>query len=48
VPKWLSAGTTANNISITAKAPAGISPDPQNNAQARDTLNAMVRALLIE
>jgi uncharacterized protein (TIGR03435 family) len=48
VPKWLSANTTVNNISINAKAPEGISPDPQNNQQARDTLNAMLRALLID
>jgi uncharacterized protein (TIGR03435 family) len=48
VPKWLSSNSTANNISIVAKAPAGISPDPQNNAQARETLNAMIRALLVD
>jgi uncharacterized protein (TIGR03435 family) len=48
VPKWLGSNSTASNISIVAKAPAGISPDPQNNAQARDTLNAMLRALLVD
>jgi uncharacterized protein (TIGR03435 family) len=35
------AGTTAFNVSLVAKAPEGISPD-------RDTLKAMMRALLID
>jgi len=48
VPKWLGDNSTAHNITIVAKAPAGASPDPQNNPQARDILNAMVRALLMD
>ena len=39
-PKWWG-GSTAHNITIVAKAPADASSD-------RDTLNAMLRALLIE
>jgi uncharacterized protein (TIGR03435 family) len=35
-------------ISIVAQAPAGIAPDPQHNAEARETLYAMLRTLLIE
>jgi uncharacterized protein (TIGR03435 family) len=35
-------------ISIAAQAPAGIAPNPQHNEQARDTLYAMLRTLLIE
>jgi len=48
VPKWLGDNSTGHNISIAAKAPAGVAPDPQSNAQARDTLNAMLRALLMD
>jgi uncharacterized protein (TIGR03435 family) len=48
IPKWLTSSSTAGNISIVAKAPAGISPDPQNNAQVRDILNSMLRALLVD
>lgn len=49
VPKWLAddAGGS-NNISIFAKAPAGLGLDAKNNAQGRDTLHVMLRALLIE
>ncbi len=48
-PKWLTDGsTTKYNISIVAKAPPGIAPDPQRNAQARDILNTMLRSLLID
>ncbi len=47
IPKWLSDGTsTAHNISIDAKAPANLAVEPQNNAQARDLLTSMLRALL--
>jgi uncharacterized protein (TIGR03435 family) len=48
MPKWLAEGSTANNISIVAKAPAGVAPDLQNNAEARDTLHMMLRALLVD
>src|SRR5207237_1370662 len=48
IPKWLNSNSTDSNISIAAKAPAGIAPDPQYNAQARDILNAMLRALLVD
>ncbi|HEY6347615.1 MAG TPA: TIGR03435 family protein [Bryobacteraceae bacterium] len=48
MPKWLNDGTTAHNISIVAKAPEGVAPDAQNNAQARDLMNAMIRALLVD
>ncbi|MGD0873335.1 MAG: TIGR03435 family protein [Bryobacteraceae bacterium] len=48
VPKWLGDNSTGHNISIVAKAPVGVAPDPQNNAQARDTLHMMLRALLID
>jgi uncharacterized protein (TIGR03435 family) len=49
IPKWLADGsTTKYNISIAAKAPAGIAPDPQKNAEARDILNGMLRALLLD
>jgi uncharacterized protein (TIGR03435 family) len=44
-PKWLD---ERHNMSVEAKAPAGMTPDPQINAQARDILNAMLRALLTE
>jgi uncharacterized protein (TIGR03435 family) len=47
-PKWLSDGSRKNNISIVAKAPAGVAPDPAHNAEARDILNAMLRALLTD
>jgi uncharacterized protein (TIGR03435 family) len=48
-PKWLAdQGTTKYNVSIIAKAPAGLAIDPKNNQQARDLLRAMLRALLIE
>ena len=36
------------SVTIVAKAPADFSPDPQFNAQAREMLNAMLRALLID
>jgi uncharacterized protein (TIGR03435 family) len=48
MPKWLNDGTISHNISIEAKAPEGVAPDPQNNAQARDLMNAMIRALLAD
>jgi len=49
MPKWLAdRNTTKYNISIVAKAPAGIAPDPQHNQQAGDILNAMLRSLLID
>jgi uncharacterized protein (TIGR03435 family) len=49
MPKWLADGsTTKYNISIAAKAPAGVAPDPQHSQQARDALNAMLRSLLID
>jgi uncharacterized protein (TIGR03435 family) len=49
VPKWLADdSTTSHNISIFAKAPANLTIDAQNNAQARGVLRAMLRALLIE
>src|SRR5664279_5126559 len=38
VPKWLGADSTTHNISIVAKAPAGVAPDPQRSEQARDTI----------
>ncbi len=48
VPKWLNDGTTRHNISIVAKAPEDVAPDPQHQAEARDLLNAMIRALLVD
>jgi uncharacterized protein (TIGR03435 family) len=48
VPKWLGDSSTGHNISIIAKAPEGVAPNPQYNAQARDTLHAMLRALLMD
>jgi uncharacterized protein (TIGR03435 family) len=49
VPKWLAEDSSAKyNISIFAKAPAGVAPDPQHNLEARGTLNTMLRALLID
>jgi uncharacterized protein (TIGR03435 family) len=47
-PKWLTESSTAHNISIVAKAPAGVAPDPQNNQGARDLLNTMLRTLLLD
>lgn len=48
-PKWISSDSAAaTNVSITAKAPANLAVEPQNNAQARDMLNAMLRSLLID
>ena len=44
-PKWLDSG---HNISIFAKAPAGMAVDPKNNPMARDLLHSMLRSLLIE
>jgi uncharacterized protein (TIGR03435 family) len=38
----------SSNITIAAKAPEDSSPNPQFNAQAREMLNAMLRALLVE
>jgi uncharacterized protein (TIGR03435 family) len=48
MPKWLNDGTTGQTVSIVAKAPEGIAPDPQNNEQARDLMSAMIRALLVD
>jgi len=48
MPKWLNDRTGRHNISIVAKAPEGAAPDPQYNAGARDLLNAMIRALLVD
>ena len=36
------------SLSLVAKAPAGVATDPQHNAAARDVINAMMRALLME
>jgi uncharacterized protein (TIGR03435 family) len=48
-PKWLTDGnSTKYNISIAAKAPAGLAVDPQRNAEARDVLSTMLRSLLTE
>jgi len=47
-PKWLTENTTRHNISIVAKAPPGIAPDPQKSEQARDILNTMLRSLLMD
>jgi uncharacterized protein (TIGR03435 family) len=48
MPKWLTEDSTKHNISIAAKAPPGIAPDPQHSQQARDILNTMLRSLLID
>ena len=49
MPKWLAdMNSRKYNISIAAKAPAGIAPDPQRNAEAMDIIDAMLRALLID
>jgi uncharacterized protein (TIGR03435 family) len=49
-PKWLedASNSTKYNITIAAKAPEGITPDPQHNQQASDLLNQMLRKLLID
>ena len=48
VPKWLADDTsTAHNVTITGKTPEGNFVGP-GNAQDRDALNAMIRALLID
>jgi uncharacterized protein (TIGR03435 family) len=44
-PKWLDSGP---NITIIAKAPANVATDPAHNQQARDTINAMLRTLLVD
>jgi len=45
-PKWLTANP--NRVTIDAKAPAGIAAKPQLNEQAKDLLDEMLRALLID
>jgi uncharacterized protein (TIGR03435 family) len=47
-PKWLMDGGTSHNVSVVAKAPAGVAPDPQHSQMARDIVHQMLRALLIE
>jgi uncharacterized protein (TIGR03435 family) len=47
LPKHFTQGT-ADNISIAAKAPDGVAPDPPHNSQARDVLLQMLKTLLIE
>jgi len=47
-PVGLPKSMVDQSFSIVAKAPAGVAPDPQHNVQARDVLNLMLRALLIE
>jgi uncharacterized protein (TIGR03435 family) len=46
IPKWMEADSRADYFSLVAKAPAGTFPNAASNAQARETLNAMMRALL--
>jgi uncharacterized protein (TIGR03435 family) len=48
LPKWLEDSGTKYNVTIAAKAPDGIAPDPQHNAQAGDLLNQMLQKLLID
>jgi uncharacterized protein (TIGR03435 family) len=49
LPKWLADRNTRKyNITVVAKAPAGIAPDPQKNMQAMDILHAMLRSLLMD
>jgi uncharacterized protein (TIGR03435 family) len=48
MPKWLTENSTKHNISIVAKAPAGIAPDPQRTVEAMDILHTMLRSLLID
>jgi uncharacterized protein (TIGR03435 family) len=47
-PVGLPKSMVDQSLSIVAKAPAGVAPDPQHNGAARDVLNLMLRALLIE
>jgi uncharacterized protein (TIGR03435 family) len=47
-PVGLPKAMANQGLSIVAKAPAGVAPDPQHSAQARDVLNQMLRALLME
>jgi uncharacterized protein (TIGR03435 family) len=47
-PVGLPVSIADQHLSIMAKAPAGVAPDPQHNTQAHDVLNLMLRALLIE
>ncbi len=48
LPKWLEGDSPSSRISIAAKAPEGALPNPADSALARDSLNAMVRALLVD
>jgi uncharacterized protein (TIGR03435 family) len=49
IPRWLVDDNSSKyNVSIVAKAPAGIAPDPEHNAMARDILNTMLRKLLMD
>ncbi len=49
LPKRLAdRNTTKYNISIVAKAPAGLAVDPQRNQDARDVLHSMLRTLLTD
>jgi uncharacterized protein (TIGR03435 family) len=49
LPKWLADRNTRKyNITVVAKAPPGIAPDPQRNMQAMDILDAMLRSLLMD
>ncbi len=47
-PQWLTESSTKHNISIVAKAPEGIAPDPQRYVESMDILHTMLRSLLIE
>jgi uncharacterized protein (TIGR03435 family) len=48
VPKWLAADSQSDYLSLVAKAPAGSVPDGVAAAQTQETLNLMLRALLID
>jgi uncharacterized protein (TIGR03435 family) len=47
-PVGITDAMRGQSVSIVAKAPVGVAADPQHNNEARDVLNAMVRALLME
>lgn len=47
-PRWMVERNSKSNVSIVAKAPPGVAPDPSHNAEAREVLTIMLRALFID
>jgi uncharacterized protein (TIGR03435 family) len=48
LPKWVDPNSTKDNFTLIARAPAGVIPDGVSNAQARDILDAMIGAVLVD